>query len=50
MKCHICGKEMRVTSRKWLYRNDVGSTVVEEWCCDDCDRWWKRLRRWLSGQ
>lgn len=48
MDCHICGKPMRVVRVEQIGQfNAVVQNTVETWRCNDCDRWWRILLRFL---
>lgn len=48
MKCHICGKEMRVINVETVEQNDTVINTIETWWCDDCDGLWNTVRRMLK--
>lgn len=50
MKCHICNQEMRIVNSVTVAKNETLAWSEEIWRCDDCDRWWKKLWRWLNGR
>jgi hypothetical protein len=51
MKCHICGKEMRVVKSVLIDESDFHQNTEETWRCDDCDKLSARIKRFvLSGR
>jgi len=49
MKCHICGKEMRVIDTVVTEKNDVVINTIETWWCDDCDGWKNATKRVIGA-
>jgi len=48
MRCHLCGKEMRIVNVEVLAENDIFHWTEETWYCDHCDGWTGLFRRMIG--